>query len=158
MVEESLFFWLFETAIVNAYILFTKNKPENAKVRQRVFMKNLVKQLVGDKQNKNKRSRPPSIEQEERLNGKLHVLMPLEGKKLKDYCLQWTRPGKAQWEFTNRAESKAAIATIVAVPTAQDNEVSSSIELPRKQLWAVKWPIQLERTIIKTPIRWQTNV
>lgn len=81
---RKIFFWLFETAIVNSYILFTKNKPENAKVKQRLFRKNLLMQLVGDKTNSNKRKRPSRIEQEQRLDGKLHVLMPLEGKKLKD--------------------------------------------------------------------------
>lgn len=81
---RKVFFWLFETAIVNAYILYTKVSPQTKKIKQRVFRKRLVTQLVGEKRNNNKRKRPDSLEQDERLNGKLHVLMPLEGTKKKN--------------------------------------------------------------------------
>lgn len=53
----------------------------------------MINQLVGDKKNDNKRKRPTSVEQEQRLDGKLHTLMPLEGKKLKD-CIVCSNRGE----------------------------------------------------------------
>lgn len=73
------------TAIVNSFILFNSQKPQNKKVRQRTFRKQLVKQLVGNLRNINKRARPLIMTQEEqRLNGKLHLMFPLDERKTKD--------------------------------------------------------------------------
>lgn len=76
---RKVFFWLLETSIVNAYLLYNLNKGQG-KVRQRKFRKQLIKDLVGNVKNSRKRGRPSDIEDQERLNGKLHILYPLGGK------------------------------------------------------------------------------
>lgn len=81
---RKVFFWLLEAAIVNAFILFNSQQPQNEKVRQRTFRKQLVKQLVGQVRNVSKRARPSDVEEEERLNGKLHLMYPLDERKTKD--------------------------------------------------------------------------
>lgn len=82
---RKVFFWLMETAIVNSFILFNSQQPQNKKVRQRTFRKQLVKQLVGNLRNINKRARSLVMTQEEhRLNGKLHLMFPLDERKTKD--------------------------------------------------------------------------
>lgn len=81
---RKIFFWLVETAIVNAFILYNSNKTPRQKVSQRKFRKQLVKQLVGEVRNVNKRRRPNDLVDEQRLDGKLHLMYPLEGKKAKD--------------------------------------------------------------------------
>ena len=43
---RKVFFWLVETAVVNAFLLYNWGKPVKDKVRQRTFRKELVKQLV----------------------------------------------------------------------------------------------------------------
>lgn len=81
---HKVFFWLFETAIVNSFILFNCNKSPKEISRQRVYRKQLVKQLVGEVKNVNKRCRPSYQIDEQRLNGKLHIMYPLEDRKTKD--------------------------------------------------------------------------
>lgn len=80
---RKVFFWLLETAVVNAFILF-KIKHKKPKLRQRQFRKVLVKELVGDVRNTNKRGRPSNFDEDDRLNGKLHLPYPLDGGKSKD--------------------------------------------------------------------------
>lgn len=70
---RKVFFWLLETAIVNAYLLYNMNQGQG-KERQRKFRKDLVRGLVGNVRNSKKRGRPSDIQDDERLNGKLHVL------------------------------------------------------------------------------------
>lgn len=81
MVEES-FFWLLETSIVNAYLIYNMNQGQE-KVRQKKIRKELIKGLVGNMRNLKKRGRP-AMQDEERLNGKLHILWPLGPNKTKD--------------------------------------------------------------------------
>lgn len=80
---RKVFFWLIETGIVNAFLLYNMNEGQG-KVRQRKFRKELIKQLVGNLRNLNKRGRPSQSEEDERLNGKLHLPYPLEAGKTKD--------------------------------------------------------------------------
>lgn len=59
-------------------------QEKQPKARQRKFRRELVRQLVGDVKNVPKRKKP-SVEDGNRLDGKLHVLYPLEGAtKVKD--------------------------------------------------------------------------
>lgn len=81
-----MFFWLLETAIVNSYILYKLNLPQEQQktARQRKFRRELVRKLVGDIRFVPKRKRP-SVEDGNRLDGKLHLIYPLEGPtKVKD--------------------------------------------------------------------------
>uniref|UniRef100_A0A1B6EQK2 PiggyBac transposable element-derived protein domain-containing protein n=1 Tax=Cuerna arida TaxID=1464854 RepID=A0A1B6EQK2_9HEMI len=65
---RKIFFWLLETAIVNAFLLF--NKTTNQKpLRQRQFRKILIKELVGNVRNVKKRGRPSNLVDEESLMG-----------------------------------------------------------------------------------------
>ncbi|KAG8313771.1 hypothetical protein J6590_107984, partial [Homalodisca vitripennis] len=55
------------------------------KERQRKFRKQLVKGLVGNVRNSKKRGRPSDMQDDERLNGKLHILELLPYPK--DCCV-----------------------------------------------------------------------
>lgn len=92
---RKVFFWLLETGIVNAFLLYNANQEQNNTVRQRVFRKRLVTELVGNVRNVKKRGRPSNIGEEERLNGKLHLPYPLPTGKSKDCSVcSDRRPGK----------------------------------------------------------------
>lgn len=91
---RKVFFWLVETSIVNSFILFKLNTDQK-KLRQIKFRKMLVKELIGNVRNNNKRGRPSDVDENERLNGKLHLPYALEGRKTKD-CVVCSdrRPGQ----------------------------------------------------------------
>lgn len=80
---RKVFFWLQEAALVNAYLLFNMNEGQG-KCRQRQFRRMIISQLVGDIRNTNKKGRPAQLQDTTRLNGKLHLPFPLEGKKVRD--------------------------------------------------------------------------
>ncbi|XP_054259547.1 piggyBac transposable element-derived protein 4-like [Macrosteles quadrilineatus] len=52
---RKVFFWLLETAIVNAYLLYNMDKCQG-KMRQRKFRKELIKELVGNVRNVKKKT------------------------------------------------------------------------------------------------------
>lgn len=92
---RKMFFWLFETSIVNSYILFKLNNNPN--MIQKDFRRKLCLQLVGDLRNSNgrKRGRPSSSTDEQRLNGLLHIPNCLQGGKTRDckVCSDRKKPG-----------------------------------------------------------------
>lgn len=88
---RKIFFWLLEVVTVNSYILFDSNRnPGNKKVSQRQFRKMLIKQLVRGVKNTRKRGRPSSFDEEDRLDGKLHLLGELQGNSKKE-CVVCSR-------------------------------------------------------------------
>ena len=74
---RKMFFWLFEVAIVNSFILHNVQRKEKGLriVTHKKYRKNLVIQLVGNVRNKNlrKRGRNSDAESIERLSGKYFV-------------------------------------------------------------------------------------
>lgn len=80
-----VFFWLIETAIVNAFILCRINKPpqQQKKFRQRRFRRELIRGLVGDVRHVPKRKRE-STNNDIRLDGKLHLIYHFDNRKFKD--------------------------------------------------------------------------
>lgn len=92
---RKVFFWLLETALVNSFLLYNANQDQNNKVRQRKYRKMLIHELVGNVANLKKRGRPSNSQDEERLNGKLHLPYPLPTGKSKDCSVcSDRRPGK----------------------------------------------------------------
>lgn len=95
---RKIFFWSLEVAIVNSFIIFNTSRPPGARpVKQRLFRKKLIKNLVGDVRNRTslKRGRSSGTEDEVRLSARLHVPEFLEATKSKDciVCSQRSTPG-----------------------------------------------------------------
>lgn len=81
---RKLFFWLLETAIVNSYILFNKQRSRGEQLTHLKYRRQLIMQLVGDVRNRQRRrGRPSTRDKAERLNKKPHFL-DQDGAKHKD--------------------------------------------------------------------------
>ena len=57
---RKLFFWLLETAIVNSYILFNKQRSRGEQLTHLKYRRQLIMQLVGDVRNRQRRRGRPS--------------------------------------------------------------------------------------------------
>lgn len=72
---RKVFFWLFDVAMNNAFILYKLNKNLTDKYRSRQFRKKLVEQLIGSFRSTATRRFGRSLENNEiRLNGQFHAL------------------------------------------------------------------------------------
>lgn len=95
---RKIFFWLLEVAVVNSFILYNTNRdPGIPHLRQKMFRKELIRKLVGNVRNTSrKRGRPSNIDEDERLNGKLHLIYELEDKTKKKDCVVCTTREQGQ--------------------------------------------------------------
>lgn len=94
---RKIFFWLLEISLVNAFILHNTNRPPGqTEKRQRKFRNQVIRSLVGDFRNTRKRGRPSSMNDKERLNGKLHVPEFLAAGKNKDCVVCSNRTDKGE--------------------------------------------------------------
>ena len=84
---RKMFFWIFEVAIVNSFILYNirRRKQGLKNVTHKAFRKNLFRQLVGRIRNKNarKRGRNSITERSEHLHGR-HFIEKIPNGKAKD--------------------------------------------------------------------------
>ena len=89
---RKLFFWPLEVCFVNSFILY-KQATHAASFRQVTYRQRLVKQLVGNVRNKHskKRSRPSSLDLEERLNKQQHFIAKAARGHKKD-CMVCSKP------------------------------------------------------------------
>ena len=87
---RKMFFWLFEVAIVNSFILYNVQRKEKGLriVTHKKYRKNLVIQLVGNVRNKNsrKRGRNSDAESIERLSGR-HFVAKIPNGRTKGYAI-----------------------------------------------------------------------
>ncbi|CAK9827592.1 PiggyBac transposable element-derived protein 4 [Anthophora retusa] len=85
---RKLFFWGLEVCAINSYILYkvSARRENRTPMSHFIFVRKLVAQLVGDFRDgaDSKPGRPSTSVQEERLNGKLHILRHCENVKSKD--------------------------------------------------------------------------
>ena len=85
---RKMFFWLLEVAVVNSFILYNLNIERNqkSKLSHKKYRLQLIKSLVGDVRNRErrKRGRPSISDEEERLNGKPHFIYANEKSNSKD--------------------------------------------------------------------------
>lgn len=93
---RKVFFWLLEVGIVNSFILFNLERVNKGmrKVEQKKFRKSLVRQLVASTRNPKKRGRPAVFDEDQRLNGKLHLIYEVEAGKKKDCAVCSKRTGE----------------------------------------------------------------
>ena len=94
---RKMFFWLFEVAIVNSFILYNVQRKEKGLriVTNKKYRKNLVIKLVGNVQNKNsrKRGRNSNAESIERLYGR-HFVAKIPNGRTKDCAVYSDRKVK----------------------------------------------------------------
>ncbi|GLV37566.1 hypothetical protein CBL_20378 [Carabus blaptoides fortunei] len=85
---RKMFFWILEVAIVNSYILYSKEREQNRlrPVTCLRYRKALLKQLVGNIRNNSKdvKGRLSPSDSEERLNKKSHFMFTNEQSNSKD--------------------------------------------------------------------------
>ncbi|XP_011135111.1 piggyBac transposable element-derived protein 4 isoform X2 [Harpegnathos saltator] len=91
---RKLFFWGFESAIVNAYILYKECavKNDDIPITHLQFRKKLLMELIGDFRAPKLRSEPVSdSDKEQRLENIPHFIFQLSGSKTKD-CVVCSKP------------------------------------------------------------------
>lgn len=102
---RKMFFWLFEVAVVNSFILFNLHREQIGlkPVSHLTYRKALIVQMVGDIRNISalRRGRPSSGDVEERLNKQPHFIAVTEKKSSKDCAVCSDRKVKGGRRETN---------------------------------------------------------
>ncbi|CAD1468351.1 unnamed protein product [Heterotrigona itama] len=102
---RKIFFWGLEVCAINSYILckVSARRENRTLMSHCMFVRKLVEQLVGDFRDgaSSKLRRPSASDKEERLNGKLHILLHCEDVKSEDCFVCSNRKIKGGRRQTN---------------------------------------------------------